>query len=175
LASTLNEITGGCTIIEVESLTEGAACTALLAKEYINNDDGLLIANADQHIIYEDDFESYIKPNTDGLIWSFVSNNPHHSYAKEEDGRVVEVAEKKVISNLATCGIYWYNKGSDFVRCAERMISRNIRTNGEFYIAPVYNEMILEGKNIQTYPVKKMWPMGTPEELNLFLEQRVLT
>ena len=85
------------------------------------------------------------------------------------ENEVIEVAEKNPISNNATVGIYHWKRGSDFVKYAEQMIKKNIRTNNEFYICPVYNEAIKDGKKIKISPVKEMWGMGTPEELNNFL------
>jgi dTDP-glucose pyrophosphorylase len=173
LSEKLLSISETSRIVEVEQLTEGAACTALLAKKYINNDEDLLIANSDQYVLHDGLFESHTC-NVDGVIWTFKSKNPHHSYAKENsDGLVTEVAEKKVISDIATCGIYWYNKGSEFVRHAEKMISDNIRHNNEFYVAPVYNQMINENAKIKTYPVEKMWSLGTPDELDIFLKEGI--
>jgi dTDP-glucose pyrophosphorylase len=80
------------------------------------------------------------------------------------------VAEKRPISDIATCGVYWYRKGSDFVKYAKEMIKKDIRVNNEFYVAPVYNELIKDGKNIIPFFVEKMWGLGTPEDLNIFLK-----
>jgi dTDP-glucose pyrophosphorylase len=87
----------------------------------------------------------------------------------DEYGYVTEVAEKNPISDIATCGIYWYRKGSEFVSCAETMIHKNIRVNNEFYIAPVYNELIHSGKTLIPFFVHKMHGIGTPEDLNTYL------
>ena len=81
-----------------------------------------------------------------------------------------EVAEKKVISNHATVGIYYWKKGSDYVKYAEQMIHKGIRTNNEFYICPVFNEAIEDGKKIRVKHIDKMWGIGTPEDLNYFLD-----
>ena len=146
LKETLNKVTGGrYKIIEVDSLTEGAACTALLAKEFINNDEDLLIANSDQIIEYSKDNFVSIKTltNVDGIVFTFNALHPKWSFVKtNKHGFITEVAEKNPISDIATCGIYWYRFGKDFVKCAESMIKKNIRVNNEFYIAPVYNEFI---------------------------------
>ena len=85
---------------------------------------------------------------------------------------VTEVAEKKPISNIATCGIYWYRRGSDFVKYADQMIEKDIRVNGEFYIAPVYNELIKDGKTLIPFYVHEMWGIGTPEDLRHYLENK---
>jgi hypothetical protein len=79
--------------------------------------------------------------------------------------------EKRVVTNEATCGVYYWRKGSEFVRCAEQMIAKDIRTNGEFYIAPVYNELIAGGGLVDTYriPAEAMHGLGTPEDLASYL------
>ena len=159
-------------IVQVEGLTEGAACTALLAKEFINNDESLLIANSDQIIEYErQNFKSLINlTNVDSIVWCFNDVHPKWSFVKTNSrGFVTEVAEKRPISDIATCGIYWYRKGSDFVKSSEMMIEKNIRVNNEFYIAPVYNEMIDNGKTLIPFYVHKMHGIGTPEDLSTYL------
>lgn len=168
----LSMIAPGCKIIQIDGITEGAACTVLKAKEFIDNDQPLLIANSDQFIKWNS-FETISKFNnkdSDGGILSFTSIHPKHSFARIGDnGLVAEVAEKNPISNNATVGIYHWKYGSHFVKYAGQMIEKNIRTNNEFYICPVYNEAINDGKKIKISPVDEMWGMGTPEELNNFL------
>lgn len=175
LPTTLTRITNGrCKIVEVDTLTEGAACTALLAKEYINTDDDLLIANSDQVIVYRPENFLTIKNMTaaDGIVFTFNAVHPKWSFAKVNDmGYVTEVAEKVPISNIATCGIYWYRKGKYFVEAAESMISKNIRVNNEFYIAPIYNQMIQNGKTVVPFFVQEMHGIGTPEDLQVFLKK----
>tara|TARA_R100000734_G_C3317414_1_gene110542 strand:- start:302 stop:1018 length:717 start_codon:yes stop_codon:yes gene_type:complete len=160
-----------CEIIITDGLTEGAACTTLLAKDLINSDDALLIANSDQWIDWAPNhFYDYVnRRNADGAILSFISNSPKHSYSKIEDGYITEVAEKKVISNHATVGIYYWKKGRDYVDCANSMIEKNIRHNNEFYVCPVYNQLIEKGGMVLPYAIPQMHGMGTPEELNKFL------
>lgn len=175
LSVTLHRITGGkMKIVEVDSLTEGAACTALLAKEHINTDDDLLIANSDQIIDYRPENFVTMKTmtNVDGIVFSFNAVHPKWSFAKVDGhGFITEIAEKVPISNVATCGIYWYRSGKDFVEAAESMIAKNIRVNNEFYIAPVYNEMISNGKTVIPFFVQEMHGIGTPEDLQTFLKK----
>lgn len=169
----LNIITPNCNIVVVDSLTEGAACTTLLAKEFINNDEPLLIANSDQFIEWNTSEFMYAMNGgvCDGGILTFYNVSPKWSYVKlDEDKYVTELTEKKVISDKATVGIYYYAKGSDYVKYAEQMINKNIRVNGEFYVAPVYNEFIADGKKIKIFDIEKMWGLGTPEDLNYFLQ-----
>jgi beta-phosphoglucomutase-like phosphatase (HAD superfamily)/dTDP-glucose pyrophosphorylase len=172
----LNLIAPNCKIIEVDGLTEGAACTTLLAKEYINTDDPLVIANSDQYLEWNSNefMYSMTSDEIDGGILTFESNHPKWSYAKLDDkGYVSEVAEKKVISNLATTGIYYWKKGSDYIKYAEAMIEQNIRFNNEFYVCPVFNEAIKDGKKIKTRQVNTMWGIGTPEDLDYFLKNYI--
>jgi len=176
LDSMLNLITPGCKIVEVEGVTEGAACTTLLAKEFIDNNEPLVIANSDQFVEWNslDFFYKMNEQNLDAGIVSFQATHPKWSYAKtDENGFVTEVAEKNPISNIATVGIYYWKHGSDYVRFAEQMIENNIRVNKEFYVCPVFNEAIKAGLKIKTFDVPKMWGLGTPEDLNYFLEKNL--
>jgi dTDP-glucose pyrophosphorylase len=144
-----------------------------LAKEYINNNKHLLIANSDQFIEWDSNNFYYTASgdNIDGSILTFEASHPKWSFVKlDGDGYVTELAEKKPISTTATVGIYYWSKGSEYVKYAEQMIDDNVRVNGEFYVAPVYNEAIEDGKKIRTYNIEKMWGLGTPEDLNKFLD-----
>tara|TARA_Y100000592_G_scaffold28934_1_gene46146 strand:- start:2769 stop:3482 length:714 start_codon:yes stop_codon:yes gene_type:complete len=176
LPNTLERITNGCLkIVEIDGLTEGAACTALLAKEFIDNNEDLLIANSDQFIEYQRQNFIFMKNMTDvdAVVWTFNAVHPKWSFVKTNSrGFITKVAEKKPISDIATCGIYWYRKGSDFVKYAEQMVSKDIRVNNEFYIAPVYNELIQDKKSLVPFYVHKMWGLGTPEDLRNFLDKR---
>jgi len=177
LIDTIDRITNGkFKYVAVDGLTEGAACTALLAEEYINNDEDLLIANSDQYITYEPQNFNMLKSLTsvDAMVFTFNAVHPKWSFVKTNSrGFVVEVAEKKPISDIATCGIYWYRRGSDFVKYANQMIENNIRVNNEFYIAPVYNELIKDGKTLVPFYVHEMWGIGTPEDLRRFLKRKL--
>tara|TARA_Y100000593_G_C4298268_1_gene331869 strand:+ start:627 stop:2006 length:1380 start_codon:yes stop_codon:yes gene_type:complete len=171
----LNLITNNnCEIVQVEGITEGAACTTLLAKQFIDNDEPLVMANSDQFVEWDSNefMYSMTADNVDGGILSFEATHPKWSFARlDEDGFVSEVAEKKPISNIATVGIYYWTKGSDYVKYAEQMIDKNIRTNNEFYVCPVYNEAIDDNKKIKIFSIEKMWGLGTPEDLNRYLSE----
>jgi HAD superfamily hydrolase (TIGR01509 family) len=175
LDTLLNLITPNCKIVEVEGITEGAACTTLLAKEFINNDSPLVMANSDQFVEWDSNEFMYKMNETDcdGGIVTFKSTHPKWSFAKIDDsGFVTEVAEKNPISDIATVGVYYWKKGSDYVKFAEQMIQKNIRVNNEFYVCPVFNEAILDDKKIKTFDIKEMWGLGTPEDLNYYLEKK---
>ena len=173
LKQLLNLIAPGCDIIQVDGLTEGAACTTLLAKELIDNDKPLLMANSDQFVEWNSNecLYAFTADGVDGGIITFKATHPKWSFARlGADGFVSEVAEKNPISDNATVGIYYWKKGSDYVKYAEQMISKDIRTNGEFYVCPVFNEAIGDNKKIRVKDIEKMWGIGTPEDLNYFLE-----
>ena len=171
----LNLIAPNCDIVQVNGITEGAACTTLLAKEFINNNDPLIIANSDQYIEWNSNecMYAFSADSIDGGILTFEAHHPKWSYARiGNDGFVAEVAEKKVISNNATVGIYYWKSGKDYVKYTEQMIEKNIRVNNEFYVCPVFNEAIKDGKKIRIKQVEHMWGIGTPEDLNYFLSTR---
>jgi dTDP-glucose pyrophosphorylase len=167
-------ITPNCNIVQIEVVTEGAACTTLLAKDFINNENPLIIANSDQYVEWNpiDFYYKMIETKSDGGILTFKSTHPKWSFVKlDENDNVIEVAEKKPISDIATVGIYYFTRGSEYVKYAEQMIANEIRVNNEFYVAPVYNEYIKDKKRIKTFNIQKMWGLGTPEDLNLFLQK----
>jgi HAD superfamily hydrolase (TIGR01509 family) len=172
LDSFLNLLTPNCTILNVDGLTEGAACTALVASDLINNDAPLFFANSDQFVEW-DPTEFFYKMNetdADGGIPVFESSHPKWSFVRvDEYGLVTEVQEKNPISNLATVGFYYWKRGSDFIEFANQMISKNLRVNNEFYVCPVYNQAIASNRKIRIFKVNKMWGLGTPEDLNHFM------
>tara|TARA_Y100000593_G_scaffold10512_1_gene18953 strand:- start:42653 stop:43366 length:714 start_codon:yes stop_codon:yes gene_type:complete len=167
----LGLISPGCEVVQVDGMTEGAACTTLLAKEFIDNDEPLLYANSDQYLDWDSNefMYSMIADEVDGGMLTFTATHPKWSFAKlDDDGFVTEVAEKKPISDVATTGIYYWKHGSDYVKYAEQMIANNTRVNNEFYVCPVFNEAINDGKKIKTFHFDGMWGIGTPEDLDYF-------
>jgi len=173
LKSLLNIIAPNCKIIVIDKLTEGAACTVLLAKKYIDNDKPLIIANSDQFIEWNpsETMYNFSTKKIDGGILTFDTLHPKWSYAKVDKNNIVtEVAEKKVISNHGTVGVYYWKKGQDFVKYAEQMIDKDIRVNNEFYVCPVFNEAIVDKKVIKIHNVDSMWGLGTPEDLDYYLK-----
>lgn len=168
----LSLISPGCEIVVIDGMTQGAACTTLLAKDLIDTDAPLIIANSDQFVEWNSNEAMYAftADGVDGGILAFHATHPKWSYvALDKDGFASEVAEKKVISDNATVGIYFWKKGSDYVKYATQMIEANDRTNGEFYVAPTFNYAIKDGKKIRVHYAEEMWGIGTPEDLNYFL------
>ncbi len=112
--------------------------------------------------------------DADGGIVTFTATHPKWSFAKIDDnGLVTEVAEKNPISDIATVGYYFWKHGSDFVKYAENMINKNIRVNKELYVCPVFNEAINDNKKIRTFNTQGMWGLGTPEDLNYYLKNKL--
>lgn len=172
LDTMLNLIAPKCKVVETDGMTQGAACTALLAKEYIDNDNPLFFANSDQYVEWDpiEFMYNMQETNADGGIVTFKATHPKWSFAKtDENGFVTEVAEKNPISDLATVGYYYWKHGNDFVKYAEQMIEKNIRVNNEFYVCPVFNEAIQDGKKIRTKNAEAMWGLGTPEDLENYV------
>ena len=176
LAERLEVIAPGCVIIPINYITEGAACTVLLAKEYIDNDDALMIANSDQYVDIDINEYNRAMGENDGLIMTMHQEDTKWSYIQyNKSGLVTLVREKEVISDQATVGIYNYRHGKDFVRYAKEMIRKDLRVNGEFYTAPVYNEFIEDGKQIVYYDIgsEHMYGIGVPEDLEAFMKTDV--
>ncbi len=160
-------------IVDVDGLTEGATCSVLMSKNLINNDNPLIIMNSDNLILFDPVEFMTVVGKYDGGIICFDAEGDKWSFAKSnEDGIITEVAEKNPISKYATAGLYFWSKGSDFVKYGEQMIQKNIRVNNEFYVCPVYNEAIQDNKKIYNYLIDKnqMWGLGTPEDLEIFLK-----
>ncbi len=175
LISQLKNWAPNAVVVGIDGLTEGAACTVLCAKEYINSDDELMIANSDQYIDYSiDDYLSKLKENNlDGIIMTMTASDPKWSFVEVEKCFVKRVVEKEVISDEATVGIYNFKHGKDFVLSAENMIKEKKMVNNEYYVAPVYNDLIYKNKKIGIQNIGSesngMYGLGIPTDLDLFL------
>lgn len=176
LEAILRSVSPQCQIVPVDSVTEGAACTVLLAQDLIDNEAPLMIANTDQYV--DLDLDAYLAsadtPGRAGLIMTFEATDPKWSFVRRDfSGRVVEILEKQPVSREATVGIYNFRRGCDFVRAAQAMIAANQRVNGEFYVAPTYNPLIAEGASVETFRIAPegvgMHGLGTPADLERFL------
>ncbi|MBG6289417.1 glycosyltransferase family 2 protein [Pseudomonas nitroreducens] len=166
----------GCAIVELDGLTEGAACTVYAARELINSDDPVMIANSDQYV--DIDINDYLRSmevqQADGLIMTMKADDPKWSFVGfDEAGRIDRVIEKEVISDEATVGIYNFRSGRELIAAIESMFDKDLRVNGEFYVAPAYNEMIGDDARIVHYSIGSegagMYGLGIPADLDLFL------
>jgi NDP-sugar pyrophosphorylase family protein len=164
------------TIIQIDEITEGPACSVLKAKNLINNDDPLIIANCDQIMNWNsDNFRKHIElTSQDALVVTFKSNSPQNSYVKiDSKGRAIEFAEKEVISNDCLNGIHYWKKGKYCTDSLEKMISDKLYIKGEFYISPSFNYLLEMGLKVGHYPVSSTehYSVGTEEDLNKYLNK----
>jgi NDP-sugar pyrophosphorylase family protein len=169
-----------CEIIQLDGLTEGPACTLLTARHLIDNDDPLMSVNSDQ--LVNVDIDHYLSQMDagpfDGLIMTVKATGKKWSFVGfDSNGKVERVVEKEVISDEATTGIYNFRRGRDFVAAADAAIAANLRTNGEFYVGPVYNQLIGRGKSVGVYNIGTvdtgMHVLGTPEDFEMFLKKPI--
>jgi dTDP-glucose pyrophosphorylase len=164
-----------CEIIDTGGgVTEGAACSVLLAKKYIDLHAPLIVINSDNIIDWNSKmYFDMLDKKYDGIIPCFTDNNPKWSFVEiNSESFVTRVEEKTPISNLATAGIYIWRQGSFFIKSAEQMISKNIRIKNEFYLCPVFNETIKLGGKVKICMVNKMHSVGTPEDLEQYINYK---
>ena len=176
LGDMLRLIAPDCRVMGLENETAGALCSVLLAMDEISPDDEVLVANGDQFIAggLKGFYSACRQADIDGCILTFAATHPRWSFAKtDERGRVTAVAEKRPISRQATAGLYYFRRAKDLMEASEKMILKGLATSGQFYVCPVYNELILAGKNVITHhlPDDAMHSLGTPEDYELFLKE----
>ena len=171
LDEVIKKVVGPKVMIEVaDFVPEGAAKTVLLVRGHIENDEELIIYNSDQY--FTSDLKTTLNSlptNISGLIPYFHATNPKWSFIETDDKDfVLRTAEKEVISNKATIGLYYFKKGKDFVWAADQIIEKHLMVGGEYYVCPTYNELIGAGKKIKSLLVNQMWSLGTPEDVEHF-------
>jgi NDP-sugar pyrophosphorylase family protein len=176
LGSVLQLLRPGCRIIPLENETAGALCSILLAVDQLKQEEEILVANGDQIIDQPlpNFYTTCAKPGIDGAILTFQATHPRWSFVQtDEKGLVRAVAEKRPISRQATAGLYYFRRCGDLFEAAERMILKGLRTEGQFFICPVYNEFILEGKIVSTHhlPDGAMHSLGTPEDVEEYVQR----
>jgi dTDP-glucose pyrophosphorylase len=168
LSKILNDLTPNCKIVLTDKLTEGAACSALLAADFIDNNEPLLISDCDSIVDFD---KKFLEMPIDGAILTFEDKSPTWSFVDSPGyySKIKKVAEKEPISNFASSGRYYWARGKDFVTHAKEMIKNNLKIKNEFYISPVYNLAIEKGLEIWNIPVTRFINLGTPEELHDFI------
>jgi UDP-N-acetylglucosamine diphosphorylase / glucose-1-phosphate thymidylyltransferase / UDP-N-acetylgalactosamine diphosphorylase / glucosamine-1-phosphate N-acetyltransferase / galactosamine-1-phosphate N-acetyltransferase len=160
-------------VLSVPRLTAGQAITVLAARDLIDSSEPLLIHNADTAFEVGPDWsKDALERGYDGALLVFRSADPRWSYAREDaNGRVVEVKEKAVVSPWASTGTYWFRKGSDFVATADARWRTGRKEANEFYVGPLYNDLIAKGAQVRNYPIDRLYCFGTPEDLHTTLKQ----
>src|SRR3989338_2250494 len=157
LDNVLRLITNDCgVVIQLEKETAGAACSALMAIDHIDNNDALMISNGDHIFNYDlnrviSGFESR---SVDAGSVCFDSVHPKWSFVRlDENNKILQISEKRPLSRNAIAGLYYFKHGSDFVRAAKKTIEKDASVNGRFYVAPTLNELVLEGKNLEIHSI----------------------
>lgn len=169
LDNVLNILTNHtCKIIKLTNDTKGAACSAMMAIEYIDNDTPLIISNADQ--LFDIDLQEAIISfkNSDAGVVTFESIHPRWSYVRlNSKNEVTETAEKRPISKNAIAGFYYFQKGKYFISSASKMIKKDANINGLYYVSPTLNEMVLESKTITIFQIEndKYHTFYTPQKI----------
>jgi|TARA_B110000014_G_C19965689_1_gene499851 dTDP-glucose pyrophosphorylase len=172
----IQKISPKSNIISIDYETRGTVETILEARKLIDNDEELLISDTDHYLLWNpDNFNKKIRTqNIDACVMVFPEpmSTTTASYLKlNEDNYVIEAAEKNPISTIASVGVHYFKKGSDFVKYSNQMIESNISYKNEFYVTPVYNFMVKDNKKIITSPIKKMWPLGSDKEIQKFIQE----
>ncbi len=163
----------GCSVVYSEGLTGGAACTVLLAIEHIEPERELVVVNGDQ-IIQADlpgIIEKFRESELDAGVIIFDSIHPRWSFVRlDREGMVAEAAEKRPISRWATAGFFYFRRGKEFVDATMEMIRKDAHTNGQFYVCPALNQMILKHRKIgaQKIPRKAYRSLATPKNVDQF-------
>lgn len=171
----LQRVAPGCGIVPVHGLTEGAACTVLLARDHLDANQPLVIANCDQYVDCSMDafFEAWFEGDYDGMIMTMKADDPKWSFVGFDcTGKPDRVVEKQVISEEASVGIYGFTRAVDFIRGADAMIAADDRVKNEFYVAPVYNYLVKDGARLGLFNIGSerhgMYGIGIPEDLQYF-------
>ncbi len=167
-------------VVAVDSVTQGAADTVLKASHLLDSSAPLVIANSDQWI--NASFEDFISLNeqigTAGCIMTMRASDPKWSFVEiDKTGAITRVAEKDVISETATVGIYGFAQAGLFIESARKMVTKGAKVKGEYYVAPVYNTLIHGGARVTSFDVgvesEGMFGLGTPEDLAIFASSAI--
>ena len=169
------------TILTVDYVTQGQACTCLLAEDFMDKHESLLISSIDYQMVYDESMFAAMQSDesVDVIIFTFQMK----SVAKKDPGafaycrihrdRVIEVVEKQTISDTpewdqAVVGSFYYRRVSDFADGVKAMIEKNIRVNNEFYVGTSINQLIERGFNVRIFQIEKFISFGDPFDLQLY-------
>jgi NDP-sugar pyrophosphorylase family protein len=167
-------------LFEIDFLTDGPVSSAMIAAKELDFDLPIIIANSDQYLDFNVNqwINTAIDSNVDGSILCMRDSHPKWSYVEvNERGEIARVVEKQVVSSLATCGVYFFSSTAEFIRAAECQREGDERVNNEFYVAPLYNYLISQGKRLSYLdmgPISEvMFGLGTPEDYELFIQSPI--
>jgi len=163
----LKNIVPDCKLVEAIEPQSGQATAVLFAEEFINNDEYLVIQNCDHRKEWSKNYDK----EADGWLGTQELSGPEWSYARiNNEGWVIETAEKREISKNATIGMFAWKRGKDYVKYCKQMVKRNIRVKNEFYVNPVYNQAIADGLKFKLTPIETYWSFGSPAKVEKYLE-----
>lgn len=169
-----------CEVVVVDKLTEGQACTCLLARGLLLPDDELTIGACDNAMTWNiaPDFSSAGTP--DYYVWTF-RNNPAVQQDPRMYGWVAEDANKDIervsvkiplpgnpMDNHAVVGAFSFRRAKDFLCACDRMIGENSRIKNEFYIDNAINFAKAMGLRGRTFEVDRYICWGTPLDLAIY-------
>jgi NDP-sugar pyrophosphorylase family protein len=178
LADVLTKARPSATILSIDSVTDGPACSALVARRFIDNGEDLLIADCDSVLVWPHDWvlRWFRASGATGGVTLRLSDDPMCSYARiDQNGWVLETREKDAFTPYSTTGPYWWSRGRDFVGAADRAVAERAKTKGEYYVCPLYNSHIAAGGRVRAYFLPEFWPLGTPEAVDAFVARRRAT
>ncbi|MEH6989540.1 glycosyltransferase family 2 protein [Cytobacillus firmus] len=168
LEEEIRKFAPGSKIVTVHEYTQGQAETVLKAALKLDQNKELLVFNCDTFFKCT---KFSINNNLDGQITVFKSNNPGLSYVKVNKSElVVKIAEKEIISNLATIGLYYFKSTNLYIDACNQIIQNNIKSHGEYYISKIYEVLIKKGMKIGINLADECYPLGTPIEKEIFEE-----
>lgn len=162
--------------ITVENLTEGQACTCMLAKEKINNDESLLIAGCDNGMVMDQKKFDVLTKQCDVIVFTYRHNDAvlakpdaYGWMIVDSENRITGTSIKKAISDHpmddhAVVATFWFRRGSDFVKATEKMIAENDRINNEFYVDQVIKHALDLGLDARVFEIDRYIGWGTPKD-----------
>lgn len=171
--SVIEQAAPGAALVAIPADTAGAACTALLCLRQIDPGDELLLLNSTEYldIDYAGVIAGFRARRLDCGVVTFPSLHPRYSYVRlDEDGLVLEAAEKNPISRHATPGFHWFARGADFVAAAQDMVRKDASVDGRFYISLTLNEMVLRQRRVGVHPIaaRHYHPLKSPRQHEVF-------
>ena len=161
-------------VVSTMTRTAGSLCTALLAASKLNQDEELLIISMNElvDIDYSPVLENFRQNSYIGGVITFESIHPRYSFVRLNESTVTEISQHDPISKNATTGSFWFRSARDFVEGAKNSILKGVQSEGSFYIAPVYNELILARELVGSFKMdkRKYFPLKDQTQLNNFLK-----
>ena len=155
----------------IDRKTKGALATLGLCLDAILPNLPILVSPFDGFIgISENDFLSAMESSScDAGLVAFKSTNPRYSYVRMIQSEAIEIAEKSVISSLATSGTFYFKNKEILMNCIQWTLLNRVTFNGNYYIAPSLNSLIMTGRKLKIFEIDEN--LYTRMELKTFKEE----